>query len=325
MSSFSFKEVWSEGPGPKTSKEYLFHFLKGLCMGTADLIPGVSGGTIAFITGIYGGLLAAVASINMDVFKLLLRFQFAEVLKRVHLRFLVPLGVGILTAIFTLARLMHYLMNEKPVLTWALFFGLILASIIVVWRQLEDYFHVKNLLFIAIGSVFAWEVIGLIPVSTPEGLWFIAFCGFISICAMILPGISGSFLLLILGKYEYITGAIKNPFAGDNILILLTFVIGAASGLLSFSKILNWLLNKYHAMTMAFLTGVLIGSMRKVWPWKEVLESKIVRGKVKILREANVFPDQLNSEFYFALLLMVVGFVAILAMDFMASRKKSIA
>ena len=320
----SAKEVWAQGPGPTNKKEYIIHFLKGFLMGTADLIPGVSGGTMAFITGIYEGLLAAIASIDGEVLKLLLKFQIKEVLKRVHLRFIIPLGFGILMAIFSLARLMNFLIREKPIPTWALFFGLILASIIVIWRQLEDHFHIKNLIFIALGALFAWLIIGLIPVETPDGHWFLYLCGVISITAMILPGISGSFLLLILGKYEYITAAVKNPFSSENIVIMGVFAAGAATSLIGFSKLLNWLLTKFHGPTMAFLTGVLIGSMRKVWPWKEVLETKVIRGKTKILREANILPQEFNNEFYLAVVLVVLGFAAVMAMD-IYSRKKKIA
>jgi putative membrane protein len=319
------KEIWNAGPGPQTKKEYIIHMLKGFMMGTADLIPGVSGGTMAFITGIYGGLLAAISSVNLNVLKLLLKFQFKEALSQIHLRFIIPLGIGLLTAIFSLARLMHYLIKEQPVPTWALFFGLILASIIIIWRQLDDHFNIKNLLVIALGALFSWVVVGLIPVTTPDGLWFVFLCGVIGITAMILPGISGSFLLLILGKYEYITGAIKNPFMTDHFFVLITFSIGSATGLLGFSRILNWLLGKYNALTMGFLTGILIGSMRKVWPWKEVLETQIIRGKVKTLREANVMPVEFNSEFYIACGLVLVGFGLIIAMDIFSRHKKSLA
>ncbi|MCO4795497.1 MAG: DUF368 domain-containing protein [Bacteriovoracaceae bacterium] len=292
-------------------------------MGVADLIPGVSGGTIAFITGIYEGLLEAVASINKDVFKSLLTFKFKEVASKVHLRFIIPLGMGMVLAILSLARVMHYLIKEQPVPTWALFFGLIAASVIVIWKQLEDHFHVTNLLMIAFGALFAYFIVGLIPVNTPDDWWFIYLCGVIGITAMILPGISGSFLLLILGKYEYITGAVKNPLIPDNMVILFVFLCGTGSGLLGFSKILNWLMKHYHSLTMAWLTGILIGSMRKVWPWKEVLETKIIRGKVKILREANVMPPEINNEVWLAVGLIIVGFVAVLWMDHHSSQRKT--
>ncbi len=322
MGRFSMTEIWNEGPGPKSKKDCLIHFLKGFLMGTADLIPGVSGGTMAFITGIYSDLLRAIASINMEVLKLLLRFRFQEAFKKIHLRFLIPLGIGVLLAIFSLAKLMNFLIREKPIPTWALFFGLILASIIIIWKQLEDHFHFKNILTISLGAIFAWFIVGLIPVDTPDGFWFIYLCGVVSITAMILPGISGSFLLLILGKYEYITAAIKDPFHLQNIYIMIIFGLGAATGLLGFSKILSWFLEKYNALSMAFLTGILIGSMRKVWPWKEVLETKIVRGKVKILREVNTAPASFDNEFYLAIILAILGFTLIMGMDFFAQRKK---
>jgi putative membrane protein len=324
MSNMTWKEAWDKGPGPRTPIEYLVHFLKGFCMGVADLIPGVSGGTIAFITGIYAGLLEAVASLNKNVFKSLFTFKFKEVASQVHLRFIIPLGMGMVLAILSLARLMHYLIKEQPVPTWALFFGLIAASIIVIWKQLEDHFHSSNILMIIFGAVFAYLVVGLIPVETPDSWWFIYLCGIIGITAMILPGISGSFLLLILGKYEYITGAIKNPLLPENMVIIGIFLCGTATGLLGFSKILNWLMKHYHSLTMAWLTGILIGSMRKVWPWKEVLETKVVRGKVKILREANVMPPEFNSEVWLAVALIIIGFVAVLLMDYQQGKRKSV-
>lgn len=324
MSNMTWKEAWEAGPGPRTPMEYLIHFLKGFCMGVADLIPGVSGGTIAFITGIYEGLLEAVASIHKDVIIDLLKFRFKDVAAKVHLRFIIPLGAGMVLAILSLARLMHYLIKEQPVPTWALFFGLIAASIIVIWKQLEDHFDIKNIALIIFGAVFAYLIVGMIPVETPDANWFIYLCGIIGITAMILPGISGSFLLLILGKYEYITGAVKNPLVPENIVILFVFLCGTASGLLGFSKILNWLMKHYHSLTMAWLTGILIGSMRKVWPWKEVLETKVIRGKVKILREANVMPEHINGEVWLAIALIILGFIAVLWMDYHHSKRKSV-
>ena len=158
-------------------------------------------------------------------------------------------------------------------------------------------------------------MVSLIPVDTPDAFWFIYLCGIIGITAMILPGLSGSFLLLILGKYEYITGALKNPFAEGAPLILIVFLMGTATGLLSFSKILNFFMKNYRVKTMAFLTGILIGSMKKVWPWKEVLESKIVRGKTKIIREMNIMPTEFNNEVVVAIALMLIGFIFVLVLE----------
>jgi putative membrane protein len=316
----SWKEAWKEGPGPHSKVEYIILTLKGFLMGIADLIPGVSGGTIAFITGIYETLLDAVASIDKEFFSHILRLDFKSALGHIHLRFLVPLVGGIAIAMLSLARLMHYLMNNHPIPTWAMFFGLILASTLIIWKQLEEHFRLSNLAIITVGAIFAWVVVSLIPVETPEATWFIFLCGFISIMAMILPGISGSFLMLILGKYEYITGALKNPFADGSLTIIIVFVMGALSGLLSFSKLLNYFMKHHHQKTMAFLTGVLIGSMKKVWPWREVLESKIIRGKVKILREANIMPSAFDGETMLAIGLIIVGFIAVLVLESKASK-----
>lgn len=324
MSNKSWKDVWNAGPGPRSSYEIAKLYTKGFAMGTADLIPGVSGGTIAFITGIYEGLLEAIASIDKEFFKCLLQFKLKDAFSRLHLRFIFPVGLGIVTAILGLARLMHFLLNEHPVPTWGAFFGLIAASIIVIWRQLEKPFTLVSLAFITLGAIVAWVLVSLIPVTTPESWWFIYLCGIIGITAMILPGISGSFLLLILGKYEYITGAVKNPFLIDNITIISVFLAGTVTGLLGFSKTLNWFLKHYHLQTMSFLTGILIGSMKKVWPWKEVLESVEIRGKMRVLREANVIPNEMNSESVLAVGLIVIGFLAVISLEFFSKKKENV-
>lgn len=315
MSTKSWKDVWNAGPGPKTRKEAVVLGAKGFCMGTADLIPGVSGGTVAFITGIYENLLEAVASLDKNFFKALCTFQIKEAFSKVHLRFILPLFIGLATAILSLARVMHYLMNEQTVPTWAAFFGLIAASIIIIWKDLKNPYALKNAFLIALGAVFSWQMVNLIPVTTPENPAFIFLCGIIGITAMILPGLSGSFLLLILGKYEFITGAIKNPFILENFQTIVVFLCGTVTGLLGFSKILNWFMKHYRCETMAVLTGILIGSMRKVWPWKEVLESKIIRGKVKVLRDTNVMPSELNTETMVAIAFIILGFIAILVLE----------
>ena len=316
----SWKQAFFASPGPKNFKEASLLFSKGVLMGAADLIPGVSGGTIAFVTGIYESFLEAISSVNKSLVQNILRGEFKTALAGLHVRFLAIIFGAILLTIFTLARLMHYLMTEHTVLTWSLFFGLISASIIVVFRQLENPFKARNVFFIAIGTVFAYICVSLIPVQTPEAAWFIFLCGMISISAMILPGLSGSFLLLILGKYEYVTAAVKNPFADGQFGILLTFFLGAVTGAIGFSRILNWFLKHYRAETMAFLTGILIGSMKKVWPWKMTVESIIVRGEERILREANLMPN-LNTETGMAIGLMLLGFALVLVLEFLSRQR----
>lgn len=319
----SWKEAWLAGPGPLTKKEFIILYLKGFLMGIADLIPGVSGGTIAFISGIYGLLLDSMASINKEFFSHLIRFDLKSAMNVIHIRFIVTLLAGILTAMFSLARVMHFLMNEHPIPTWAMFFGLIAASILIIWNQLENHFSPKVFSMLVIGAVFGWAVVSLIPVETPDSFWFIYLCGIIGITAMILPGISGSFLLLILGKYEYITGMLKNPFADGALIVILVFACGTVSGLLGFSKTLNFFMREYKNLTMAFLTGILIGSMKKVWPWKEILETKMVNGKLKVLKDANILPMEYNNETILAFILIVVGFLVVYAIEKKANRASS--
>lgn len=323
MSQSSWKEVWWEGPGPTTKKEFIILFIKGTLMGAADLIPGVSGGTVAFITGIYERLLLAISSFNnRKFFGNLLQLKFKDALGPVHLRFIIPVLSGILITIFSLAKLMHYLISSHPIPTWGLFFGLIAASVIVVGRDLKNPFSFKSLFWILIGTIFGYMAVSIIPVSTPSNYWFIFLCGVIGITAMILPGLSGSFLLLILGKYEYITGAVKDPFNLPNLTLLVVFACGTATGLLGFSKFLSYLLSRFRGETMAFLTGLLIGTLKKLWPWKEVVESKIVRGKVRILRESNYFPSSFDIDTSMVFGIMLLGFIAILMMEFYSNNRK---
>lgn len=323
MSSQTWRDAIETSPGPKVKKEYIVLYIKGFMMGIADLIPGVSGGTIAFITGIYENLLDAISSFNKDVITKLLKFQIKDALSQVHIRFLAALMMGIFTAIFSLARVMHYLMNEHPVPTWAAFFGLIGASIVVIWNQLENHSSPENIFWLSLGAIVAYVTVGLIPVTTPFDWWFIYLCGIIGITAMILPGLSGSFLLLILGKYEYITGAIKNPFVAENFITLVTFSLGSLTGLLAFTRVLNFFLKNYRNHTMAFLTGILIGSLRKVWPWKEVLSTKIIRGKVRVLEDANIIPQDFNSEFFIAIAFIILGFVGVLYLEKLGRGRKA--
>lgn len=313
----TFKEAWLSGPGPKTLPQALLLAAKGFCMGAADIIPGVSGGTIAFITGIYEDLLGAVKSVDARFAGAMLRLRPVEALSGLHLRFLVTLLSGLGLALVSMAGLMHRMLTEYPVQIWALFLGLIVASILVVGRKVGRWDAVTGVA-LALGIVAAWLIVGLIPVSTPEAPWFLFLCGMIAICAMILPGISGSFLLLILGKYEYVTAALRSPFEPGNLFILLVFAAGCGAGIVGFSRVLSWLLRRWNAFSVALLTGFMIGAARKVWPWKEVLETAVIRGKVYVLREANVMPDTMNGEVLSALALMVLGFALVVVLDRLA-------
>ena len=295
----SWGEALAATPGPRTPGDYALLYAKAFAMGTADLIPGVSGGTIAFITGIYGQLLGALSSLRAKVLRDLLSWNWPRALSQVHTRFMVVVALGIASALFSLSRLMHYLMLNHPGSTWAFFFGLIAASSVAISRQLNVR-RMSSLFLVFLGSVFSYTIVGLVPMETPESWWFIFLCGAISVMAMILPGISGSFLLLILGKYEFILAALKAPLVGQSAFILGIFLAGMAAGLLSFSRILHHLMETHRNKTMAFLTGVLLGSLRRVWPWKVPLG---LDG-----REVNGWPTSLDGESLLALILIVLGF-----------------
>jgi len=309
----SWRDAWSASPGPRGPRQAAWLAAKGFCMGCADIIPGVSGGTIAFITGIYGQLLAAIKSFDLSAARQLLGGDPKGALAETHVRFLVPLLGGIGCALLAMARLMHYLLAHHPVLVWSLFFGLIAASIWVVGRRVERWSAGPKACLLG-GAVAGWLVVGLIPVQTPDASWFIFLSGAVAICAMLLPGVSGAFILLVLGKYSMITACLKNPLDPGNLAVMIVFASGCVAGVLGFSRLLHWLMTRHYALTVAGLTGLMAGAMRKVWPWKEVLETKVVGGKVIVLREALAWPS-LDSALVPALALMLAGAVAVLLLD----------
>ena len=257
----------------KRFTDYLMVTVKGICMGAADVIPGVSGGTIAFMTGIYEELVGSINSINGEAVRLLFTGKFKAFWKHINGNFLISLIAGILVSILSLAKLMTYLLTNHPIQTWAFFFGLIVASSIFILKGISGW-KFKDIVMLIIGIIIGIVVCTLTPTQTPDGLWFIFICGAIAICAMILPGISGSFILLILGKYEYMLGTITKITSGDGALmdfaIILIFVLGAIIGILAFSRFLHWLLAHYHRATLLVLAGFIIGSLVKVWPWSDM-------------------------------------------------------
>ncbi len=250
--------------------KYIMTAVKGACMGAADVIPGVSGGTIAFIMGIYDDFVSSLASINSEAVRLLLKGKFKAFWKHINGSFLLSLVIGIGISVISLAGLMQTLLTDFPIQTWAFFFGLIVASSIFIIRGISGWKFREGLL-LALGVILGTVICTLSPTQTPDGLWFIFLSGAIAICAMILPGISGSFILLILGKYQYIMGTISDLVSGidfgRNLLILCVFVIGAIVGILGFSKFLHWLLAHWNKETLIVLAGFIIGSLVKVWPW----------------------------------------------------------
>ena len=244
--------------------------VKGACMGAADVIPGVSGGTIAFIMGIYDDFVGSLAAINGEAVKLLFKGQFKAFWKHINGSFILSLVIGIGISVISLAGLMQMLLSDFPIQTWAFFFGLIVASSIFIIRGISGW-RLREGLLLVLGIILGVVICTLSPTQTPDGLWFIFLSGAIAICAMILPGISGSFILLILGKYQYIMGVISDLVSGvefgRNLLILGVFAIGAVVGILGFSKFLHWLLARWNKETLIVLAGFIIGSLVKVWPW----------------------------------------------------------
>lgn len=289
-------------------KDYGLLTLKGMGMGAADVVPGVSGGTIAFIVGIYEELINSIKSINIGTLKLLLTFKISAFWNAVNGNFLLALIFGIGISIFSLAKAITYLLETHPILIWSFFFGLVLSSTYTVSKQIKRWNAESILSFIG-GAIIAYYITVATPAETPTDLWFIFLCGAIAICAMILPGISGSFILVLLGKYFYIMEAVKT----FNIVIMLTFASGAAIGIVSFSNVLSFLLRKYHDLTIALLAGFMLGSLNKVWPWKKTLETFTdSHGHIKPLVEQNIFPNQYIWQ---ALLLMIIGFVIVCVLE----------
>ncbi len=235
--------------------------LKGCAMGMADVVPGVSGGTIAFISGIYEELIDSIRSVDATALRLLARLRLGELWRHVNGRFLLPVLTGIAIAVFSLARLMTYLLEHHPIEIWSFFFGLIVASALLVSKQIGRW-DWRTAAALAVGAAAAWWITVATPTETPNDWWFVMLSGAVAICAMILPGISGAFILLLLGKYQYIMQAV-----GDlNIPVIAIFAVGAAAGIISFSHLLSWLLKRWHDVTVAVLMGFMVGSLNKVWP-----------------------------------------------------------
>ena len=239
--------------------------LKGYAMGAANVIPGVSGGTIALLTGIFNELIDALNAImTVSTWKLLLKGDFKGFWNAIHGTFLLWLAIGVIVSVFSLAKLMDYVLDHHPVQTWAFFFGLIIVSSVFMLSDIKGW-KGTDVLWLVFGVALGAFICLLSPTETTSAMWFIAVCGAIAICTMILPGISGSFILVLLGKYEYIMKAVSDL----NIPVLLVFAIGCVIGIVAFSKFLHWLIGKYEKQTLLVLIGFTIGALVKVWPWAD--------------------------------------------------------
>ena len=264
--------------------------------------------------GIYEELINSIKSINTANLRLLFRGQFRSFWQGINANFLLSIVLGIGISIFSLAKIITYLLVNQPILVWAFFFGLVLASTWFVAKEIKQW-KVKTVISFVIGSILAFYITIATPSETPTHPLFIFLCGAIAICAMILPGISGSFILVLLGKYFYIMEAVKT----FRVSVMLTFVAGALIGITTFSRVLSFALRRFHDATIALLSGFMLGSLNKVWPWKETIETYTdSHGVVKPLVEQNIAP---NAQVIEAIALMVLGFVLVYALEKLSTRK----
>jgi len=316
--------------------KYLLLYIKGLAIGAVDLVPGVSGGTIAFITGIYEELLYSLRSLTPKNFKLFFVGKFREFWKAINGSFLLVLALGIATSILSLVKVVKYMLNDHPIITWSFFFGLIAISTISILKTIRKFEFPMYICF-GVGAVIAYMVTVMSPAQTPNDLWFIFLCGMIAICALLLPGTSGSFMLLMMSKYYYIIDAID--FQDFKFDIVIVFICGAVTGLLSFSHFLSWLLRKYHDITISLLAGFLFGSLNKVWPWKVQIDTftneilgawnmKRFENTKIILAESNYLPNTFetvtgdDAKLFWGLLSAALAITIYLTLEYIARKKR---
>jgi len=299
-------------------KHYFILFIKGMSMGIANVIPGVSGGTIALITGIYEDLINSLKSFDTKSLKLITSIDISGFIKHTNLYFLIAVFGGSIVSVFSIASLFKYLFIHYPILIWAFFFGLIIASIYFVGKRISKW-NTATIFSLIIGTLAAISLSFMTPASENDNLFFVFICGIIGISGMMLPGLSGSFILILMGNYELL---MVTAITELNILLLSVFFLGSAFGLMSFSHILSWVFKHYKNQTLALLTGFILGSLSIIWPWKEVAESIILKGKEKIIAYNWYFPNELNTETILAILLILVGILSVYALENFAIDKK---
>ncbi|MDC1229971.1 DUF368 domain-containing protein [bacterium] len=313
--------------------DYLVITFKGIAMGAADVVPGVSGGTIAFISGIYEELLESIDKVNLSVFKVWKNDGFKSAWNSINGNFLLALFSGIAISILSLAKAIKWLLHNEPVLLWSFFFGLVLASILYIAKQIQGW-TAKIIIAVIITSILSYFITLAEPFASPDSSLYLLFCGFIAIIAMILPGVSGAFILLILGAYQTAIDTINNLVEGlttanmalfkDALLKFTLLAIGAIIGLKVFSKTLNWMFKHQKNLTLAILTGFMIGSLNKIWPWKKVLKTRInSEGETVTLLDKSILPNAYDgdNQLQMALLFIVIGFAAILILESLGKQK----
>lgn len=301
-------------------------------MGAADVVPGVSGGTIAFISGIYQELIDSINNVNLSVLKTLKKEGLKAAWQQVNGSFLLALLTGIGISILTFSKVITHLLETQPILVWSFFFGLIIASIALIWKETSNW-KMVDILALIIGIALSYYITIARPVSSPDSYWYLFLSGFIAIIAMILPGISGAFILLLMGSYETVIGTINQfrdglvnfntEVLGQAILKLGVFAIGAIIGLKTFSKVLHWMFEKHKNTTLALLIGFMAGSLNKVWPWKQVLETRInSHGEVVPYIDKSILPQNFDGQpqILTAITLAIIGFIVIFGMEKLAAK-----
>ncbi|MAZ73284.1 MAG: DUF368 domain-containing protein [Flavobacteriaceae bacterium] len=314
--------------------QYVVITAKGLAMGAADVVPGVSGGTIAFIAGIYEELIETIHKLDLGFFKTWKKQGFKTAWNAYNLSFLVALFSGVLISILSLAKIITWLLNEHPIFVWAFFFGLVVASILYVGKQIKKW-NVKVVIVMLIAAIIAYTITLAEPTATTNSTWFLFLAGFVAIIAMILPGVSGAFILLLMGAYTTVIGTLSQLVEGvtkmDSSLFftafgkLAVFGVGAIIGLKSFSRILNYMFKNFKNTTLAVLTGFMIGALNKIWPWKEVLQYRTNHSGEQVpLVENSILPGNFDGEpeVLLAIVFMVIGFLTIFIMERFAASKK---
>ena len=305
-------------------KKLLSNFLKGFAMGMANVIPGVSGGTIALITGIFERLINSIKSFNIEALKLFFTGKWKAFAKHTDLAFLLSVFAGVGVSIISLAKLLDFLFEQYPVFVWAFFFGLVLASIYYVGKTINKV-SLPTILFAILGIGIALLIAFGTPAQQNDNFFYLLLCGVVGACSMILPGLSGSYVLLLMGDYELIMIDAINMLTSsplEGLKILLPVVLGAAVGLIAFAHLLSWVFNRYHDQTIALLTGFILGSLPIIWPWKDSIVSVLKDGREKVTGYKWLMPD-INTDFFIALLIALLGVAIIVVTENLASRKSS--
>ncbi|RRQ48942.1 DUF368 domain-containing protein [Maribacter algicola] len=303
--------------GNRNFLEYVFITLKGMAMGAADVVPGVSGGTIAFISGIYEELITAINNINLGLLKTWRTNGFKSVWKIVNGNFLLALFTGIFISLFSLATLVSWLLDNQPVLLWSFFFGLVLASVFFVGKEIKQW-NLGIVFSLIMGALVAFYITTLPPSDNIESLPYLFISGALAVCAMILPGISGAFILVLLGSYKTILDAVHSR----DFAVIITVALGAVFGLLSFARLLKWMFTHYKNITLAILTGFILGSLNKIWPWKRILETKVFGNKTVVI-DTNTSPLNYDGDpqILYAIIAALIGFSLIFILERTASKK----